>query len=124
MTTNPHDESCGIPLWMPVIGLFTAAISYFWMRGDHVAASVFGAVTISGFSGYRVGAAKLAGFIGGAGIAVAYAPHLGRTYEPQVANFFGTTGLLSRVVSIGIFGLGITIGTVFITAIVARACSP
>lgn len=119
-TTSPYDRPPGIPLWMPMVGLFAAGISYYWMQEDHVTASVLAAVMVAGFSGYRMGAVKLLGFFGGAATAIAYAPDWGRSYEQQVAEFLGTTGLTSRVVGIGAIGIGITLGTMIGMAIISR----
>lgn len=119
MTTH-HDQPPGIPLWMPTIGLFTAAISYFWMQEDHVTAAVLAVVMLSGFSGYRMGAAKLAGFFGGTAIAIAYAPTWGKMCEPKVGELLGSTGLMSRVVSMGAIGIGIALAGMLVVAILAR----
>ncbi|MDA1051114.1 MAG: CvpA family protein [Planctomycetota bacterium] len=120
MTTSPYDQPRGIPLWMPIVGLFTAAISYFWMQEDHVAAAVLAAVMVAGFSGFRMGAAKLTGFLSGAVAAIAYAPSWGKLCEPKIVEFLGTTGLTSRIVSIGAIGIGITCAAMIVMAIVAR----
>ncbi|MCA9143154.1 MAG: CvpA family protein [Planctomycetales bacterium] len=119
-SASPYERSPGVPLWMPTIGVFTAGISYFWMQEDHVTASFLAGVMVAGFSGYRMGAVRLAGFFGGAAAAIAYAPTWGKAWEPQVAEFLGTSGLMSRVVSIGAIGLGITFASMIAMAIIAR----
>ncbi len=120
MTIDPYDDHRGIPLWMPIVGVFTAAISYFWMQEDHVTASAIGIVMIAGFSGYRIGAMRLAGLLGGAAAAVALSPSWGKQLEPKIGEFFGVTGLTSRVLSIGAVGLGITVGAMILMAILSR----
>lgn len=120
MTLDPYDDQRGIPLWMPMVGLFSAGISYFWMKEDHVTASALGIVMIAGLSGYRIGAMRLAGFLGGAAAAVALAPTWGKALEPKIAEFLGTTGLTSRVLSIGTVGIGITIGAMILMAVLSR----
>jgi uncharacterized membrane protein required for colicin V production len=120
MTTTPYDQPQGIPLWVPTIGLFTAAISYFWMQEDYVTSTVVGAVMVAGFSGYRMGAAKFVGLFGGVAAAIAYAPTWGKMCEPKVAELLGSAGLMSRVVSIGAIGMGITLAAVIVVKILAR----
>ena len=62
------------PKWLIVLGLCCGGIAFFWARGDHVTATVAGAITFAGFSGYRIGAAKLAGFFCGLSAAYVVAP--------------------------------------------------
>jgi hypothetical protein len=119
MTTSPDDQPRGIPIWMPMISLFTAATSYCWIQEDHLTAIVLAMVVVAGFSGYRMGAAKLAGFFGGAAATIAYAPTWGKMCEPQLAEFCGATGLMSRVVSIGAIGIGLTFAATIVTSLVA-----
>lgn len=120
MTTRPHDQPRGLPFWMPAIGLFTAGISYFWIQGDLVTAAVLAVVMVTGFSGYRMGAAKLSGLFAGAAAAIAYAPAWGNVCEPTVAELLGTTGLMTRSVSMGAIGIGIMVAAMIALTITGR----
>lgn len=120
MTTSPYEEPRGIPLWMPLVGIFTAAISFYWMRDDRVTSAVVAGVMIAGFSGYRMGTVKLAGFFGGAALAITYAPAWGKGCEPKIAEFFGTSGLMSRVLSVGAIGIGITVAAMIVMALLSH----
>ncbi len=103
-----------------MVGLFTAGISYCWMQEDYVTASVLAGLMVAGLSGYRMGAVRLAGFFGGFAASIAYAPSWGKMCEPKIAEFLGTTGLMSRVISIGAIGIGITCVAMILMAILAR----
>ncbi|HUG70614.1 MAG TPA: CvpA family protein [Pirellulaceae bacterium] len=120
MTTSPHDQPRGITFWMPTIGLFTAGISYFWIQGDLVTAAVLAVVMVTGLSGYRMGAAKLSGLFAGAAAAIAYAPAWGKVCEPTVAELLGTTGLITRSVSMGTIGIGIMVAAMIALTITGR----
>lgn len=116
---NNHNGS-GVSAWLILLGLLGSATAYFCSQDDYLAATTLVAITIAGFSGYRVGALKLVGFIGGVAIAIAYAPVLGRQLEPQFAEWLGTAGLTNRALSIGVVGLGITIMATIVFAIISR----
>jgi len=108
------------PLWLIVLGFCCGAIAYFWAYADHVTATVVAAVTIAGFSGYRLGAAKVCGVFGGLTLAFMFAPTLGRQLEPQFIKWFGTEGFANRMLSTGVAGLGITLIVALTVRLLAR----
>lgn len=121
MDSDHNHGGSGISAWLILLGLLGSATAYFWSQGDLLAATTLVAITIAGFSGYRVGALKLVGFIGGVAVAIAYAPILGRTLEPQFAEWLGTTGLSNRMLSIGLVGIGITLVATIVFALISRS---
>ena len=104
-----------IPKWLVVLGLCGAAIAYFWAYSDHVTTTALAVVTLAGFAGYRIGAARLLGFLGGIVFASAVAPVLGTQLEPRFQDWLGTTGAGNRALSIGVTGLGIFLVVVLTT---------
>jgi uncharacterized membrane protein required for colicin V production len=93
---------------LPLMVLFFGPAIYFASAGDYVLAAVCGAAGIAAFSGYRVGAVYIFTTIAAIAAAIAYAPSIGQTQEFRFTQWFGTTGLANRFLSIGVVGLLIT----------------
>lgn len=85
--------------------LFFATAIYFVIQGDHVLAAALAVTGIASFGGYRTGSVYIAGSLIGIGVAIALAPSIGRSQEMRFAEWFGTTGVTNRIVSIGTVGV-------------------
>ncbi len=99
------------------IAFFGPAI-YFGIQREYVLAGLVGASGFCAFSGFRMGAAAIVTSIVAIAVAVAYAPAIGYQQEWRFTEWFGTTGLLNRFVSIGAIGLGITLVTTLVVLMI------
>ena len=102
-----YNDRRRFPLWLLVLGMCGCGITYFWAYADHVMAIALVAITIAGFSGYRMGAAKLFAFFGGLALAFFFAPTFGRQLEPKFLEWFGTEGFANRMLSMVAVGIAI-----------------
>jgi uncharacterized membrane protein required for colicin V production len=89
-------------IWCAI--LFGPAV-YFGREGDYVVAAVSVIAIVSAFSGYFTGAAWMLASLVGIGAAFTFAPSLGYTHEMRFSEWFGTTGLTNRFMSVGIVGI-------------------
>ena len=115
-----YKERRRVPRWLLVLGACGCGITYFWAHADHVTATALVAVTIAGFSGYRMGAAKLIAFFGGLALALIYAPTFGQQLEPKFAEWFGTEGFANRMLSMGAAGIGILMAFALMVRLLTR----
>ncbi len=93
---------------LPLMAVFFGPAIYFAMDGDYVLAALCGGAGFAAFSGYRVGAIYIFTTIAAFSAAIAYAPSIGQAQEFRFSQWFGTTGLANRFLSIGVVGLVIT----------------
>ena len=120
MDSDQNTDRSGFPKWLLVAGMLAGVGVYFWMTGDQLTATLIGAMLMTGLSGYRLGALKLVGLLGGAAAAIAFAPGIGKQLESQMAEWLGTSGLMNRVASIGLVGIAITLAAVLLVALLSR----
>lgn len=89
--------------------LFTAAFFgpavYFVTESDYVLSAICATAGFAAFSGYRVGALYMVATIAALTAAIAYAPAIGQAHEFRFTQWFGTTGLSNRFLSIGVVGV-------------------
>jgi len=98
--------------------LFLQPILYFAWEGDHVLAAVCAVSGFMAFGGFRLGAIAILSSIGAIAAAIHYAPSIGCAQEFRFTEWFGTTGLLNRGLSIGVVGVAITLGITGVAAII------
>jgi len=102
-------------LWMLI---FYGPAGYCFTQGDYVLAAVIGFTGLAAFSGFRIGAIAIAASLAGIAAAITYAPELGIQQEWRLTEWFGTTGLLNRLIAIGSAGLLIGLAVLIVTQIV------
>lgn len=96
-----------IPASILVFAFSFSAIGVFAYRQDYVTAGSILIVTLAGLAGYRMGLARMIGWLGGLTLAVVLAPTVGAMIEPHVAELLGLTGLYSRFTAVGAAGFAI-----------------
>jgi uncharacterized membrane protein required for colicin V production len=84
--------------------LFGPAI-IFGLGGDYLVAGVCGMAAIGALWGYRTGAVSFLTSLIALAAAFFFAPAIGQSYEYHFSQWFGTTGLMNRVLSVGVFGV-------------------
>lgn len=94
---------------IPLLAAFFGPAIYFASEHDYVLAALCGGAGIAAFSGYRVGAVYMFTTIAAFTAAIAYAPSIGQAQEHRFTEWFGTTGLANRFLSIGVVGIAITL---------------
>ena len=87
---------------------FFGPAAYFVNQGEYLLPVVLVAAGISAFSGYRMGALSIITGITALAAAIWFAPAIGVDHESQFQEWFGTTGLLNRGVSVAIVAVGIS----------------
>ena len=97
---------------------FFGPAAYFGYDGDYVLAAIMAVAGCSAFSGFRIGATAIIASVAAIAAAVTYAPSIGHQHEWRFTEWFGTTGLLNRFVSIGAVGLSITVATSIVAMLV------
>ncbi len=100
--------------------VFFGPAIYFGFEGDYVLAAVGALAGMTAFSGYRLGALAMLGSVAAFAVAIAYAPRLGYGQEFRFTEWFGTTGLLNRILTIGVIGFAITLVVTLVSVFVAR----
>ncbi len=85
--------------------LFFATAIFFASQADYVLAVAVAITGIASFGGYRVGAVYILGSLASIAAAVELAPSIGRAQEFRFEQWFGTTGLTNRILSIGTVGV-------------------
>ncbi len=98
--------------------LFSGPAIYFATQGDYVLSAIVAAAGLSSFSGFRIGAAAMITSVAAIAVAVSYAPSIGYQHEWRFTQWFGTTGLMNRILCIGVVGLLITLGTSMLVMVV------
>ncbi len=109
------------PAWLLIVGAGSAAIGYCGYLGDFVLAGSIAVVLATALLGFRIGLSRMVAIVAAITLAVMYAPQLGMTYESQFAQWFGSTGLISRIIAIGTIGIGISLlGTIVFSFILNK----
>lgn len=86
------------------LALFGPA-AFFGLEGDYLAAGVCGLAGVGALWGYRTGAISFLTSFVALAAAFMVAPAVGQSYEYHFSQWFGTTGLMNRIISIGVFGV-------------------
>ncbi len=111
-TEQPLEQQPTGMLWrwrLLFTALFFGPAIYFVSEADYVLAALCAGAGFAAFSGYRVGAVYIFTTIAALTAAIAYAPSIGQAQEFRFTQWFGTTGLANRFLSIGVVGLAITL---------------
>lgn len=78
---------------------------YFGYHGDVVLAALITVIGLAASSGFRMGAIAIVASVVSLGAAIVYAPELGCQQEWRFTAWFGTTGLLNRLLAVGTVAL-------------------
>ncbi|QDT11244.1 CvpA family protein [Planctomycetes bacterium K23_9] len=107
--------------WLLLVASAAGAIGYSVYLSDYVVAATVGVVLITAMMGYRMGLSRVVASLGALTVAFMYAPQLGITYENHFFEWFGTTGLLNRIIAISAIGFGIAmLATIVLSMITTR----
>ncbi len=117
----PAFQAGGMPWkWrLLFVVLIVGPALYFGSQGDYVVAAILAAAGISALAGFRIGAAGILTSVAAIAAAISYAPTIGYQQEWRFTEWFGTTGLLNRFISVGAIGLTITVATSCLAALIA-----
>lgn len=126
--SQPHEEAdvrpetprMGTPVFLFWCLLFGGVGAYFFQRPDYVGVAGTAAIAIACFSGFRLGASRIAASLLGLAAAIAVAPQLGVSQEHRFTEWFGTTGLANRFLSVGVIGLAITLVATLMVVIITN----
>jgi hypothetical protein len=110
----------GKPMFMLWCLLFCGAGYYFFQKLDYVGMAGTAIIAVACFSGFQFGASRIAASLIGIAAAVALAPQLGMSQEHRFSEWFGTTGLVNRFLSIGVIGLLISLVASVAAVIIAN----
>jgi uncharacterized membrane protein required for colicin V production len=91
--------------YLLLITIFFAPAFFFATGGDYIAATICVMASLGALSGYQTGAAFMFASLAALAAAFTFAPTLGPSYELQFSEFFGTTGLTNRFLSVGAIGV-------------------
>jgi len=91
------------------VAIFFGPAIYFGSEGDYVLSAVIATAGFSAFTGFRMGAMAMITSVAAIALAVTYAPSIAYQHQLRFTEWFGTTGLLNRFISIAAVGLSITI---------------
>jgi uncharacterized membrane protein required for colicin V production len=111
-----------MPLWLGLLlgGLFFGTAGCLHLRGDDIAAAFCVVTGIGALSGYRAGAASIATLLVAGAAAILLGPALGMSQQDRFTQWFGTTGLTNRFLSIGMMGLLIALASTAMLTVIAR----
>ena len=125
--SEPHDDEdrperprMGKPMFLFWCLLFGGVGYYFFNRHDHVGMAGTVAIAIACFSGFQLGASRIAASLIGIAAAIALAPYWGISQEHRFTEWFGTTGLANRFLSVGVIGLLIILVASVISVIITN----
>lgn len=93
--------------------VFLGPAVYFTRQDDLISAVACVATCITAFAGYRAGAAWMLSIVV-AGIAIiTFAPSIGIDQEARISQWFGTSGLTNRIISVTLAGILIGVLSLF-----------
>lgn len=124
--SEPHDEDrpelprMGKPMFLFWCLLFGGVGYFFFDKHDYVGMAGTAAIAIACFSGFHMGASRIAASLIAIAAAVALAPQLGVSQEHHFSEWFGTTGLANRFLSVGVIGLLIMLVASVIAVIITN----
>ena len=122
MESFPLADAASMPWKIRIflLVLFIGPAAYFCHGGDYILAALIALTAISAFSGFRIGATAMFTSVIAITAAIAYAPSIAYPHEFRFTEWFGTTGLLNRIVSVGAVGLAMTVLTSVLAMLVTR----
>ncbi len=94
-----------LPARLLFLSLFYGSAIFFLVQADYVLAASLMIAGAASFAGYRAGTVYIVGSLVGFAVAIAVAPRLGISQEYRFEQWFGTTGLTNRLLSIGTVGI-------------------
>ncbi|QDT07907.1 Colicin V production protein [Rubripirellula lacrimiformis] len=118
LSQQPFDESLlpspGMSMRWRLIwtALFFGPATYFAIQSDYIAAAIFSVTGFSAFAGYRTGVFSIFASTMAIIAAIAFAPDLGMNHAHRFSQWFGTTGLANRFLSIGVIGVVIAFAVI------------
>ena len=89
-------------------------------KGELVTGIALATVGLSCYLGYRTGAIRALAPIGGIAAAIYFAPQWLPTVEPLLFQWFSFSGLLNRIASLGVIGLGCILVCLWIGKLFSR----
>jgi hypothetical protein len=102
------------------IALFFGSAGYFGYEGDWVLSAACVITGLGAFSGHRVGVVHGLAWLAAFAVAIAYAPSLGQPHEWRFTEWFQTTGLMNRILTVGTVGIAISLGVGLVLTTIAR----
>ncbi len=100
--------------------LFGGVGYFFFQKLDYVGMAGTAAIAITCFGGFRLGASRITASLAAIAAAIALAPSLGVSHEYRFSEWFGTTGLANRFLSIGVIGLLIALVVTLIAVAISN----
>ena len=105
--------------FLPCLLLFGIPAAVCAWQGDYVLAAVLALVGFGCMSGFKIGAVKALALVAGIAAAVWFAPQWTGDLELKLTQWFSTTGLTNRLLSIGLISFGLISVTMFVVACIS-----
>jgi uncharacterized membrane protein required for colicin V production len=115
---RPERPRMGKVTFLCWLAIFGGTAYVFYQKLDYVGMLGTAAIALACFSGFRLGASRITATLLGFAAAVAFAPGLGLTQEHRFTEWFGTTGLTNRFLSIGAIGLLLALTVTVISVLI------
>ncbi len=116
---KPLRPRMSLPARLGFSALFFGTAIFFAVQGDSILAAALAIIGIASFGGYRAGAAYIVGTLIAITVAIMLAPSIGVSQEQRFTQWFGTTGLTNRLLSIGTIGVLISFAVTMIAFTIA-----
>ena len=113
----------GLPVWLLLLGSLGAIVGFSWSERDYVASAAVGFLAIGGLGGYRIGALRMLGGIGGVAAAYRFAPIAAPWLAAQLQDSVSSSHGLTRLLSLGIASLVIAVFVMLLSAVISRRLS-
>jgi len=99
---------------LALFGLPAAACAW---HGDYVFAAVLAVIGFGCMSGFKIGGVRALATVAAVVAAVWYSPQLSGDLEPKLTEWFSTTGLTNRLLSLGLISISIIVLTLLVTTL-------
>lgn len=116
---QPSKPRMSLPAVLFFAALFFGSAIFFALRGDLVIAGAMVMIGFCSFAGFRSGASTMLAGLVAIGAAIALAPAIGVAQEWRFSEWFGTTGLTNRLISVVTVGVLISIVVTSVLLIIA-----
>lgn len=115
--SNPRKKSPSV--FLPCLAMFGLPAAACVWQGDFVFAALLVLIGLGCMSGFKVGAVKALATVAGIAAAVWFGPQLTGDLELKLTEWFSTTGLTNRLLSLGLIGLAMVLVSVFVSALIS-----
>lgn len=106
------------PVFLCWFVCFGSLAAYFWAYDDRVTSVALGVIGMAGIIGYCVGGTVVLASSFTMAIAVLLTAQVERAFGPAIAELFGTSGVLNRVLTITLVSVTLSLATIIVAEVV------